>query len=101
MSIVAPVVHFGAIFVVLGLGIWLERRTAAGAVYRSLPSWAKLVVGGVAFGLPWIPYSRGLYPASLPPDPLVWVLALNAALWVATPLVLARIVETRSQSATC
>ena len=101
MSLVALSVHFGAFFIVVGLGIWLERRTGSAAVYRSLPGWAQFVTAGVAFGGPWIPFWRGEYPASLQPDPLLWVLGLNAALWIGTPLVLQRFVDTRRREATC
>jgi len=84
----------GAVLLVAIAGIWLERKTGSPTVYRSLPGWAKLVVAALAFGLPWIPFWRGAYPP-LPPDPLLWAFALSAVLWITTPLLLARLVETR------
>lgn len=100
MSLLALVVYFGLFFVVLGLGVWLERHTGSARIYRSLPQWAKLLTGAIAFGLPWLPYWEGLYPA-LPPDPLLWVLALNAILWIGTPLALATVVDTRQPEPAC
>jgi hypothetical protein len=101
MSLVALVIHFGTLFLVLGFGIWLEMRTGAGRLYRALPDWASFVVAGVAFGLPWIPYWRGAYPETLPPDPLHWVLALNAILWITTPVLLARYVGPGRSETAC
>ena len=101
MTLVDLLGSLGGVLLVAVGGIWLERRTGSPSVYRALPWWAKMVVAALAFGLPWIPYWRGAYPA-LPPDPLPWAFALSAVLWIGTPLLLARFVETRpSTEAAC
>jgi hypothetical protein len=101
VSLVALGIHFGTLVLLLALGVWLERRTGAARLYRALPDWATFVVAGVAFGLPWIPYFRGVYPETLPPDPLHWVLALNAVLWVTAPVLLSRYLGTGRSEPTC
>lgn len=100
MSLVGQVGYFGLLLVVLGLGVWLERHTGSAQVYRTLPEWAKFLTAGIAFGGPWIPYWEGLYPA-LPPDPLLWVIALNGALWIGMPLALQSVVGTDRPEPTC
>lgn len=100
MTLLEAVGSVGPILGVILAGIWLERRSGSAEIYRGLPPWAQLLVAGIAFGGPWIPYWEGLYPA-LPPDPLLWVLVLNLTLWIGIPHLLDPVVETGQPEAAC